>query len=157
MVDENVQIVVDDTEVDATIAKIEGALDKKGEVEQTKLDADEAKKSGDEVLSQGPEIKGTSLLVRRTVAQLPQVRETYHLLSLIRTILRITPTIGILLAAWMAGRSFVDWLQERAREAEEYRKLIIAYQGLTSKAQVEAWLAEDKKRTDEVYRSAVPL
>jgi hypothetical protein len=160
MVDENVVIQVDDASVDETIAKIEGALDKKGEVEDVKETAEEAKVNVKEAIdvAESSDIKGTNLLVRRTVAQLPGVREAYHLVMLIRTMLRVSPEIALILGAWMAGRAFVDWLQGGVREAEEYRKMIMEARGFTKKSQYADWQrqAETIRQNSEAYRGGVP-
>jgi len=152
--DEQITIIVDDAEVEATMAKIEEALGKKDEVKTVKDEAAEAEDSGRSVIGLKDDVRGTSLLVRRTVAQLPGVREAYHLISLMRIMIRVSPEIALILAAWMAGRSFVDWLTAGAREAEEYKKLIKEGKGFATMAQVEAFIKPDSK--SEAYRGVPP-
>lgn len=161
MVDETISIQVDDSEIDTTIAKIEGALDKKGEVEEVTMSAAEGnaqiadlKKQADEV-GGGEGVKGVNLLVRRTVAQLPGVREGYRLTMLMRMLINNSPYIGAIIVAWMSGMRFVDWLQGGMKAAEAYRKLIMEEKGFVSRKEYDAYLADDNRKS-EAFRSAVP-
>jgi hypothetical protein len=157
MPEETIRIEVSDEEVDETVAKIEGAIAKKGEVEDIKTSAEEAKETGDEVLGERENIKGMNLATRRIMRQVPGLRAVSRLLSLIKLQMRIAPAAFALIIAFQALRTIISWLEGREREAREYRMMIREYRGLTSRRQVEAWIEEDKRRTQESYRSAVPL
>lgn len=155
---EIITIQVEDAEVEDAAAKIEMILGKKDQAMDVKDSSEEAKQSVDELKTESDrtDIKGTNLLVRRTIAQIPGVREAYHLVSLFRTMLRVSPEIAFILAAWMAGRSFIDWLTSGAREAADYKKMVMEARGMTRKSEFDAWLSQDKARSQEAYRSAVP-
>lgn len=178
MPSETVKIEIDDAELDAALAKLEEALGKKEQVmaeagvedlgearaeiedvkekaEEAKATVEETKEAAQDLEPEHDKIKGTGYAARRITAQLPGIREAYRLTMLTRRLLRIAPSLALLLGAFMLGQAIWSWLEAQKREAEEYRKMVMEARGLTSRAQFETWLAEDKRRTQEAYRSVV--
>lgn len=153
--DEQITLVVDTAEVDEAIAKMAGALNQEPRVKRVKDDSEDAMYQTKELEPEHEKIKGTNLLVRRTIAQLPGIREGYRIMMLMRTLLRVSPEIALILVAWMAGTAFMDWLGGQAKEAEGYRKMVMEARGFTTRAQFDAWQAEDNARTASQYRSVV--
>lgn len=179
MADEVIRIEVDDAELDAAIAKLEEALAKKGlivepgaeaktteaeledlqaKAENVKETAEEAKATTDEAVdvAETHDIKGTNLAARRIMTQIPGLREGYQLVSRIRMLMRVSPEIALLLGAFMLGQALWGWLEDQKKAAEEYRKLVMGYRGFTFRSEFDAWLEEDRRRTQEAYRGAVP-
>ena len=156
MPEETIRIEVSDEEVDETIAKIEGALDKKPKVDEVRDSAEEARDVGDEAISKTGDLKGMNMAARRIMRQVPGLREASRLLSLIKMQMRIAPAVFALLMAWQTVRMIISWLGEREREAKEFRRMIMEARGFRTKSQFDNWLEEDKRRTAEAYRSVVP-
>jgi len=154
--DEQITIMVDDTEVEATVAKIETALGKKDEVDTVRDSADQASTDADHVNSLFPQISGASLLQRRVLTGMPQFREAYYLLSQIKLLMRVAPEVSALLVIWMVGRSVMSYLQQASKDAIEYRRMIMETAGLKTKEQYDNWAAEDKRRSVDAMRSAIP-
>lgn len=192
MAEENVKITVSDEELDAAIAKIEVALEKRnelvngqtpvaaveGEVQQalptnlSELQAEQsefaafwerqeqeyiqAKANIAEVDAESDKITGVNLAARRVLTQIPGLREAYFLVNQIRTFMRVSPEIAVLLAAVMIITTFLDMQKEAEKKAADYEVMIKDYRGFTTHREFEAWQEDEKRRNDSWRNSVIP-
>ena len=182
MVEETVQISVDSSEIDATVAKLEAALDKKGEVDEVKDSAEAAKGDVEEVTMSAAEAnaeiedvkrsaeeakgavdevaaesEGTDMASRRLMTRLPGLREMYHYTRLLKMLFATDPFIGAILLLFVLGGPPTNKIEDLKKTAKEYQKMVMEYRGLTTKSQFDTWQAEDQRRTSEAWRSGVIL